>query len=159
MRILGIDPGTLVTGYGMVEKRRNGLAGVLHGEIRVSRDQLFSERLLRIYDGLTKIVKTSSPDMVALEDIFYGKNIKSLIKQGHARGVILLAASHSGLPVYEYSPLEIKQAVVGYGRAEKSQVQQMVKAILGLSELPPKDAADALAIAICHANSGKKDAV
>ncbi len=106
-----------------------------------------------------EVVKKSNPDRVALEDIFYGKNVKSLIKQGHARGVILLAASHSGLPVYEYSPLEIKQAVVGYGRAEKSQVQQMVKVILGMPVVPTADAADALAVAICHSNFGKTGAI
>jgi crossover junction endodeoxyribonuclease RuvC len=159
VRILGIDPGTNVTGYGVIEKHRNGLTEILHGEIRIPRDRLLSERLARIYDGLMEVVKKSNPDRVALEDIFYGKNVKSLIKQGHARGVILLAASHSGLPVYEYSPLEIKQAVVGYGRAEKSQVQQMVKAILGMPVVPTADAADALAVAICHSNFGKTGAI
>lgn len=159
MRILGIDPGTNVTGYGVIEKKQKGLEEILHGEIRVPRDQLLSGRLTRIYDGLMEVIKKTHPDQVALEDIFYGKNVKSLIKQGHARGVILLAASHGGLPVFEYSPLEIKQAVVGYGRAEKSQVQQMVKAILGMPAAPTADAADALAAAICHANFGKTGAI
>ncbi len=159
MRILGIDPGTNVTGYGVVEKTRTGLSQVLYGEIRISRGEPLSQRLQRIYDGLTAVIEKSGPSMVALEDIFYGKNVKSLIKQGHARGVVLLAASQCGLPVYEYSPLEIKKAVVGYGRAEKRQVQQMVKAILGMTELPDEDAADALAAAICHSNFGKTDAL
>lgn len=159
MRILGIDPGTNVTGYGVIEKTRNGLREILHGEIRIPRDQILSERLAKIYDGLIEVVKKSNPNRMALEDIFYGKNVKSLIKQGHARGVVMLAASHSGLPVYEYSPLEIKQAVVGYGRAEKSQVQQMVKVILRMPMVPTADAADALAVAICHSNYGKKEAI
>lgn len=157
MRILGIDPGTIVTGYGLIEKARTGLSPVLHGEIRVSKGEPLTQRLQRIYDGLAAVIGESHPDMMAVEDIFYGKNVGSLIKQGHARGVVLLVASKCGLPVYEYSPLEIKKAVVGYGRAEKRQVQQMVKAILRMSELPAEDAADALAVAVCHANFGKTE--
>ena len=159
MRILGIDPGTNVTGYGVIEKNRDGLREILHGEIRMSSSWLLSGRLATIYEGLMEVVNRSDPDQVALEDIFYGKNVKSLIRQGHARGVVLLAASRGGLPVYEYSPLEIKQAVVGYGRAEKSQVQQMVRAILGMKAAPAADAADALAVAICHAHFGKTESV
>jgi len=159
MRILGIDPGTNVTGYGVIEKQRSGLKEILHGEIKVAKSRRLSQRLLLVYNGLIAVIEKSNPDMLAVEDIFYGKNVKSLIKQGHARGIVLLTASIKGLPVYEYSPLEIKKAVVGYGLAEKSQVQQMVKAILGLSNLPPEDAADALAIAICHSNFGKTEAV
>jgi crossover junction endodeoxyribonuclease RuvC len=159
LRILGIDPGTNVTGYGVIEKNRGGLREIHHGEIRVPRDLLLSGRLMRIHGALLEVVEKTDPDQVALEDIFYGKNVKSLIKQGHARGVILLAASRSGLPVYEYSPLEIKQAVVGYGRAEKSQVQQMVMAILGMKAAPRADAADALAVAICHAHFKKTEAI
>jgi crossover junction endodeoxyribonuclease RuvC len=159
LRILGIDPGTNVTGYGIVEKHSNGLTKVLYGEIRTVKKQQLSQRLKIIFTDLMAVIEKSEPDTVVLEDIFFGKNVKSLIKQGHARGVVLLAASMKGLPVYEYSPLEIKKAVVGYGRAEKSQVQQMVKAILRLSDLPPEDAADALAIAICHSNFGKTQTV
>jgi len=114
-----------------------------------------TKRLLKTYEDLTALIGEAKPDIVAVEDIFYGKNVKSLIKQGHARGVVLLAASQYNLPVYEYSPLEIKKAVVGYGRAEKIQVQRMVKAILGMSALPPEDAADALAVAVCHSHTGK----
>ena len=154
---MGIDPGTNVTGYGVIEKQRTGFKEILHGEIKVAKNQQLSQRLKHIFNELTVVIEKSNPDMMALEDIFYGKNVKSLIKQGHARGVILLAASVKGLPVYEYSPLEIKKAVVGYGRAEKSQIQQMVKVILGLSALPPEDAADALAIAICHSNFAKTE--
>lgn len=152
MRILGIDPGTNVTGYGLVEKIRSGYAGIDFGEIRNKKDQPLSGRLNFIYNRLIEIIQESQPEVVSLEDIFYGKNVKSLIKQAHVRGVIILAAAHSGIPVFEYSPLEVKKAVVGYGRAEKNQVQQMIKAILKLSEVPPPDASDALAIAICHAN-------
>ena len=105
-----------------------------------------------IYDGILEVIHQSSPDVIAIEDIFYGKNIKSLIRQAEARGVIILAGSHGRMPIYEYTPLEIKKAVVGYGRAEKNQIQNMVKAILHLYEDPPVDAADALAVAICHIN-------
>jgi crossover junction endodeoxyribonuclease RuvC len=99
-----------------------------------------------------EVIEKSAPDVFAIEDIFYGKNVKSLIRQGEVRGVVILAASQNNLPIYEYSPLEVKKAVVGYGRAEKNQVQMMVKAILKLPQVPSADAADALAVAICHAN-------
>jgi crossover junction endodeoxyribonuclease RuvC len=152
MLIFGIDPGTIVTGYGLIEKRRSGLACIDFGEIKPKKDQTFSGRLEFIYGRLLEIMKETRPEAVSLEDIFYGKNVKSLIKQGHVRGAIILAASHAGVPVFEYSPLEVKKAVVGYGVAEKRQVQQMVRAILKLPETPPPDASDALAIAICHSN-------
>ena len=152
MRILGIDPGANITGYGLIEKNRAGYAGIGFGEIRNKRDRSLSGRLAVIYEHLTELIREAKPEFISLEDIFYGKNVKSLIKQGHVRGVIIVAAAHSGVPVFEYTPLEVKKAVVGYGRAEKNQVQQMVKAILNLSELPPPDASDALALAICHGN-------
>ena len=151
MLIFGIDPGTIVTGYGLIEKKSD-LAGIDFGEIKPKRDETFSGRLEFIYGRLVEILREARPEAVALEDIFYGKNVKSLIKQGHVRGTIILAACHAGVPVFEYSPLEVKKAVVGYGVAEKKQVQQMVKAILKLRGIPPPDASDALAIAICHAN-------
>jgi crossover junction endodeoxyribonuclease RuvC len=103
-----------------------------------------------------EVVRETKPDALSVEDIFYGKNVKSLIKQGHVRGVVLLVATHSHIPVFEYTPLEVKKAVVGYGRAEKHQVQQMVKAMLNLSNVLPEDASDALAVAICHAHTQKK---
>jgi crossover junction endodeoxyribonuclease RuvC len=152
MRVLGIDPGSLVTGFGVVEKRRNDVLHIHHGEIKVNGKGSLPSFLVAIYEQLMAVIGQTKPDVVAIEDIFYGKNVKSLIKQGQARGVAILAGSHSGLPVFEYSPLEVKKAVVGYGRAEKSQVQTMVKAILQLSETPRADAADALAVAICHAH-------
>lgn len=152
MRVIGIDPGSLVTGFGVVEKRRNDLLYIQHGEIKVPGKGSLPSFLVAIYEQLMAVIGQTKPDVFAIEDIFYGKNVKSLIKQGQARGVAILAGSHSGLPVFEYSPLEVKKAVVGYGRAEKSQVQAMVKAILQLQETPTADAADALAVAICHAH-------
>jgi len=152
LRVLGIDPGNSITGYGVVEKQRNGLHHVLYGEVKMAKAASRSSCLVMIYDNLLEVIDRSSPDVIAIEDIFYGKNIKSLIRQGEARGVVILACSHRHMPIYEYTPLEIKKAVVGYGRAEKNQVQTMVKAILRLPELPPVDAADALAVAICHVN-------
>lgn len=150
--VLGIDPGSQITGYGIVERKRQGITYINHGEIKANKKEPFSISLKNIYNNLSEIISHSSPDAIALEDIFYGKNVKSLIKLGHARGVAILAASQSNIPIFEYTPLEVKKAVVGYGRAEKSQVQKMVKAILKLNELPPADASDALAVAICHIN-------
>jgi crossover junction endodeoxyribonuclease RuvC len=152
MRILGIDPGSLTTGYGLVEKRRNDLVCLSHGEIKTMVRETSSSFLVNIYERLKMVIEESNPDVMAVEEVFYGKNVKSLIKQGQARGVAILAGSHRGIPVFEYSPLEVKKAVVGYGRAEKSQVQAMIKAILQLKETPGADAADALAVAICHAH-------
>ncbi|MDQ5984977.1 MAG: Crossover junction endodeoxyribonuclease RuvC [Syntrophus sp. SKADARSKE-3] len=153
MRVLGIDPGSLVTGFGVVEQNRYELVHLVNGEIKVQQKGSLAAFLVLIYERLKAIIAETKPDAMAVEEVFYGKNVKSLIKQGQARGVAMLAGSHSGIPVFEYSPLAVKQAVVGYGRAEKTQVQQMVKAILNLAEVPPEDAADALAVAICHANS------
>jgi crossover junction endodeoxyribonuclease RuvC len=152
LKVLGIDPGNHITGYGVVEKRKSGIVYVVHGEIKVAKGTSPSSRLVKIYDDLLEVIDRSAPSVMAVEDIFYGKNIKSLIRQCEVRGITILAGSHRRIPIYEYTPLEVKKAVVGYGRAEKNQVQNMVKAILNLSELPPADAADALAIAICHAN-------
>jgi crossover junction endodeoxyribonuclease RuvC len=145
-----------VTGYGVVEQAGGRIVRVDHGEIRIKNGEPFTRCLSRIYDGLTEIILRTKPDAVALEDIFYGKNVKSLIKQGHVRGVALLAASRSGVPVHEYTPLEVKKAVVGYGQAEKQQVQMMIRAILKLPETLPPDASDALAVAICHTHTKKE---
>jgi crossover junction endodeoxyribonuclease RuvC len=153
LRVLGIDPGNYITGYGIIEKQRSHLQYITHGEIKLTRALPRSSCLKAIYHHLLGIIEKSSPDVFAIEDIFYGKNVKSLIRQGEVRGISILAASQSNLPVYEYTPLQVKKSVVGYGLAEKNQVQMMVKAILNLSTLPPTDAADALAVAICHANS------
>ena len=159
MLILGIDPGSHITGYGVIDKKGNYLQHVLHGEVKLRKDSLLTTVLSSIYQQLSVVIADNAPQAVALENIFYGKNVRSLIKQAHVRGVIIFAGVSSGIPVFEYSPLEVKKAVVGYGRAEKRQVQIMVKAILKLPTLPPPDAADALAVAICHANFLKEQPV
>jgi len=154
LRVLGIDPGTNITGYGIIEIQKGRIAGLAFGEIKTPHASL-PHCLKSIYDELMLIVREWNPDAIAIEDVFYGKNVRSLIKQGQARGVAMLVAPHNNIPVYEYTPLEVKKAVVGYGRAEKSQVQFMVKAILNLPEVPPVDASDALAVAICHSHCMK----
>lgn len=159
MLILGIDPGSHITGYGVIDKKGNYLRHILHGEIKLRKDSLLSTVLGSIYQQLSAVIADNAPQAIALENIFYGKNVRSLIKQAHVRGVIIFAGVSSSIPVFEYSPLEVKKAVVGYGRAEKRQVQIMVKAILKLPALPPADAADALAVAICHANFLKEQPV
>ena len=159
MLILGIDPGSHITGYGVIDKKGNYLRHILHGEIKLRKDSLLSTVLSSIYQQLSAVIADNAPQAIALENIFYGKNVRSLIKQAHVRGVIIFAGVNSSIPVFEYSPLEVKKAVVGYGRAEKRQVQIMVKAILKLPTLPPADAADALAVAICHANFLKEQPV
>jgi crossover junction endodeoxyribonuclease RuvC len=153
--VLGIDPGSIVTGYGVVEATRGRLREICHGQIRPRKNAGMSAALAVIYERLRRVASEFRPDAVAVESIFYGKNPHSLIVQGHVRGVAILAGVHCGLPVFEYSPLEVKKAVVGYGQAEKGQVQQMVKAILQLPEVPAPDAADALAVAVCHAHFAK----
>jgi crossover junction endodeoxyribonuclease RuvC len=151
MRVLGIDPGSLVTGYGVVEEQANGLQAVTWGAVRTTARQPLAERLQRIYDGLFKAVQTWQPDAVSVEQVFFAENPKTALTLGHARGVALLTVAHAALPLVEYSALEIKLAVTGYGRAAKSQMQQMVQTLLRLDTLPqPVDAADALAAAICH---------
>ncbi len=159
MRILGIDPGSHITGYGIIEKKGNYLRHVVHGEIRAKKDLLLSAMLISICQQLSDAITQYAPQAIALENIFYGKNVRSLIKQAQVRGVAIYTGADKGVDVFEYSPLEIKKAVVGYGRAEKRQVQMMVKAILNLPELPPPDAADALAAAICHANFFKEKSI
>ena len=154
MKIFGIDPGSERTGYGCIEssgsRHRLVACGILSAPARAT----FPEKLLLIHRGLKALLERHRPECVAIENIFYAKNVRSALKLGHARGVALLAASEASIPVVEYSPAEIKRSVVGYGRAEKAQMQRMVKMILGLSELPtPNHAADALAVAICHALS------
>jgi crossover junction endodeoxyribonuclease RuvC len=159
LRILGIDPGSHVTGYGIIEKKGNYLRHILHGEIKAKKDSLLSTMLISIYQQLSEVNTQTAPQAIALENIFYGKNVRSLIKQAQVRGVVIFAGADKGMPIFEYSPLEVKKAVVGYGRAEKRQVQVMVKAILKLPALPPADAADALATAICHANFLKEQLI
>jgi len=152
MRVLGIDCGTEYTGYGVVEFDRDGeLLCLTCGAIKLSRRDRLAVRLATIFRGLGAIIEEQRPDQVAIEDIFFALNVRSAFKLGEVRGVAMLAASSAGLEVAEYSPLSIKSAVVGYGKAEKHQVQHMVTELLHLAKTPePADAADALAIAICH---------
>ncbi len=152
VRVLGIDCGGAYTGYGVVEMSSRGhLVCVTCGAIKLSLREPLARRLSRIYDELGGLITEHHPDEVAIEGIFYALNVKSALKLGQVRGVAMLAAASAGLEVAEYSPLTIKSSVVGYGRAEKQQVQQMVTRLLGLAEAPePMDASDALAIAICH---------
>ena len=154
MKIFGIDPGSERTGYGCVETDGSRHRMITSGAIRTPATASFPEKLLTIHVRLAALIGECQPDCCAIENIFYASNARSALKLGHARGVAMLAAIEAGLPVFEYTPAEVKRAVVGYGRAEKHQVQQMVKLILGLAALPtPHDASDALAIAICHGNS------
>ena len=154
MKIFGIDPGSERTGYGCVETEGSRYRIITSGAIRTSASASFPEKLLKIHAGLAALLGECQPDCVAIENLFYSNNARSALKLGHARGVAMLAAVQSGVPVFEYTPAEVKRAVVGYGRAEKHQVQQMVTLILGLATLPtPFDASDALAIAICHSHS------
>lgn len=151
--ILGVDPGSRATGYGVVAREGNRLRCVAAGVIRLGSSLLFAQRLERIYAGLSAVIREHSPTIAAVEDVFQAGNVRSALRLGHARGVALLAAVHGGIPVYEYTPMEVKQAVVGYGRAEKVQVQHMVQILLNLVRRPAQDAADALGVAICHAHS------
>lgn len=153
MRILGIDPGTGTTGYGIIDVAGNRLCHVDNGIIRTRSGDPLPIRLKAIYDGLTAILKEFSPQAVAVEQVFLAKNPKAALTLGHARGTAVLSAVNLDMEVFEYSALQVKSAVVGYGHAGKHQVQQMVKALLNLPEVAQEDAADALAVAICHANS------
>ena len=155
MRVLGIDPGSERTGYGCVETDGRAHRLVVCGAITAGAADSFPNRLARIYRELTGLLSKTRPDCVAVENVFHAVNARSALKLGHARGVAILAAVEAGCAVVEYTPAEVKRAVVGYGRADKHQVQQMIKLLLGLTKAPaPHDAADALAVAICHVHSG-----
>lgn len=153
MRILGIDPGTRITGFGIIDVEGNRLRHVDNGIIKTRSSDVLPLRLKTIYDGLTSILKEFTPEAVAVEQVFLAKNPRAALTLGHARGTAVLAAVNLDLDVHEYSALQVKSAVVGYGHAAKKQVQHMVKALLNLPEVAQEDAADALAVAICHANS------
>lgn len=154
MKILGIDPGVAIVGYGVIEYKGNVFKVLDYGKITTPAHTPLPKRLKMVYDGMTELVNTFKPDVVAMEELFFNTNVTTAIAVGHARGVLVLGAENAGVPVAEYTPLQIKQAVTGYGRADKNQVQQMVKMFLNLSEVPkPDDTADALAVAICHAHS------
>jgi crossover junction endodeoxyribonuclease RuvC len=153
MRVLGVDPGSDTTGYGVIDSDGRNYQLVEYAGIRALRRLSFAERLLGITLKLEEVIERLSPQACAVEDTFYAVNVKSALKLGQARGAVLVAAARAGLEVFEYSPLEIKSALVGYGRAEKQQVQEMVRLLLGMKSVPePLDASDALAIAICHIN-------
>lgn len=153
--VVGIDPGTAITGYGIIREQENGdLEWVSHGVIKTPSNWDEPQRLLEIYHKLNDIFASYKPDCCAVEKLFFQKNVKTAILVGQGRGAALIAAAEAKLSVGEYTPLEIKQAVVGYGNADKQQVQKMVKILLNLKEIPrPDDAADALAVAICHLHS------
>jgi crossover junction endodeoxyribonuclease RuvC len=154
VKIFGIDPGSDRTGYGCVDTDGSRHRLVLCGAIKTAAAASFPAKLLTIHTRLTALIAGCSPDCVVIESLFHANNVRSALKLGHARGVAVLAAVEAGLPVLEYTPAEIKRAVVGHGRAEKHQIQHMVKLLLGLAAIPaPHDAADALAVAICHAHS------
>lgn len=153
MRILGIDPGTRITGYGIIDVEGNRLRHVDNGIVKTRSSDPLPLRLKAIYDGLTVVLKEFSPEAVAIEQVFLAKNPKAALTLGHARGTAVIASVNLDLDVHEYSALQVKSAVVGYGHAAKQQVQHMVKTLLNLPEVAQEDAADALAVAICHANS------
>ncbi|HEX9638247.1 MAG TPA: crossover junction endodeoxyribonuclease RuvC [Acidobacteriota bacterium] len=152
MRILGVDPGSAVTGYGLIAGDVRTSRALDYGVLRPPPAAPLAEKLLVVYRGLLEIFERHRPDCAAVESLFHAKNARSALALGHVRGVVLLAAAESGVPTFEYAPMEIKKALVGYGRAEKEQVQMMVTRLLSLPSPPrPLDAADALAVALCHA--------
>ncbi len=154
MRILGIDPGIAIVGTGIVEKVGNKYLPVYYDSIITAAHTPLEERIEKVYNKTVELIQTYKPDAMAVEELFFNNNAKTAFAVGQARGVILLAAKQNNVPFFEYTPLQVKQALTGYGRADKKQMQQMVKSFLGLAEVPkPDDTADALAIAICHGNS------
>ncbi len=154
MRILGIDPGYAIVGYGVLDFDGNKFKTVEYGAITTEAGEDMFKRLKNIYDDLSEIIERVKPDFMAIEELFFNSNQKTAINVAQARGVLTLAAMNKGVEIFEYTPLQVKQAVAGYGRADKNQVQQMVKILLNLKEVPkPDDTADAVAIAICHGHS------
>lgn len=152
MRILGIDPGSRVTGYGVIATNGHEIGFVACGTIHTAGEPDFSRRLLTIFRDLCEVITIHNPEAAAVEDIFIDRNPRSALKLGHARGAAVVAALHNNLAVFDYTARKVKQAVAGYGQAEKGQVQHMVRALLELDSIPSQDAADALAVAICHAH-------
>jgi len=154
MRVLGIDPGIAIVGFGFIDKEGSRLKPVQYGAIQTEAGTEQGLRLKQVYDAALHLIDTYKPDAFAIEKLFFNKNVTTAMTVSQARGVLILAAEQRGLPIAEYTPLQVKQAIVGYGNAEKKQVQEMVKLFLKLSAVPkPDDVADALAIAICHAHS------
>jgi len=160
VRVMGVDPGSSTTGYGVIQSDGRRYELIECAGVRVPSKLSFPERLLLISKKLEEVMERLAPDACAVEETFYAVNVKSALTLGHVRGVVLLAAARAGIEIFEYSPLEIKSALVGYGRAEKKQVQEMVRLLLKLEEPPePLDASDALAVAICHANTASTKAL
>lgn len=153
MLILGIDPGSVTTGYGLIEGDRGKMQHVDNGGIFLSSKSSLSERVCEIHDRIDDLIRRFSPDVLALEDIFIAKNVSSTLKLGHARGAVMVAAGRARVSIVEYTALQVKQAVTGYGHAPKEQVQKMVRTLLNLPDLAFADASDALAVAICHFHS------
>lgn len=151
MRIVGIDPGTARIGWGLIEGTKQNYQMIRYGCIETEKTKQPHHRLQEIYQEVYGLLSTERPDQVVVEELFFARNVTTALSVGQARGVILLAAAHANLPVFEYTPMQVKQSITGYGRAEKNQIQQMVKMLLKLKEIPkPDDAADALAIALTH---------
>lgn len=154
MIVIGIDPGYAIVGYGIVDYQGSKFLTLDYGAIQTPAGMDMPKRLEMIYDGINTLIQKYNPTVLAVEELFFANNAKTAIAVGQGRGIILLAAQKNGLPIFEYTPLQVKQAVVGYGRAEKRQVMEMTRILLNLTKIPkPDDAADALAIAICHAHS------
>ena len=160
MLVLGVDPGTAITGYGLVREEAEGLTLVEYGVITTPAGQPLAERLQTIYRGLADVARQHQPQQAAVEELFFSRNVRTALSVGHARGVALLALADAGLAIHEYKPLQIKQAIAGYGGADKQQVQHMVRLLLDLDDVPqPDDAADAVAVAVCHIHSARMTAL
>jgi crossover junction endodeoxyribonuclease RuvC len=152
MRVLGIDPGTVITGWGIVEFRDRKFYHIANGSVRTNSKTALPERLGTIFASLAEVILEHQPTIAAVEEVFVSRNVQSALKLGHARGVAIAAISQAKIPVHEYTALQVKKSVVGYGRAEKNQVQEMVKMLLSLPKTAQEDASDALAVAMCHIN-------
>ena len=156
MVFLGIDPGTAITGYGFIREEAGALQAIAYGAITTPSDWALPQRLVALYRELNRLLALHQPASAAVEQLFFSRNVRTALAVGQARGVVLLALAQAGVPISEYTPLEVKQAVTGYGRADKHQIQDMVRILMGLPEIPrPDDVADALAVAICHLHSSR----
>ncbi|MDN4621112.1 crossover junction endodeoxyribonuclease RuvC [Paenibacillus sp. PsM32] len=154
MRVMGIDPGIAIVGFGFIDKNGSKLTPVQYGCIQTEAHTPDEDRLLHVYEGTVQLIEKYQPDTVAFEKLFFNRNVTNAMSVSQARGVMILAAKQKGLPIAEYTPMQVKQAVVGYGKAEKRQVQEMIRMFLNLQKIPkPDDVADALAVAVCHAHS------
>jgi len=155
MITLGVDPGTALLGYGLVYGDDEPEL-ITFGVVETTTAQTMPQRLVRLYEAIWELIRTHAPDVLAIEQLFFARNVTTALAVGQARGVVLLAAAQHGMPVFEYKPSEVKQAISGYGKAEKSQMQEMVRILLGLADIPrPDDAADALAVALCHVQTNR----